>query len=143
MTYDRGAERLFDAVVATCDPKADFAARVEAGLRAGLSLLAAEPSLARTLTVRAGVGEEGLRRHRYWQERFAVLLGGAATAVAPHPALDFIEPILIGGVLWLIGQQVLAGEAEDLERQLPGLLEFVLVFYLDRDEIAQLPNAAG
>jgi hypothetical protein len=137
MSYDRGAARLFDALVATCDPQADFAARVEAGLRSALSFLAADPSLARALTVRVGVGEEVLRRHQHWQERFAVLLGGAATALDNRPDLDFVEPILIGGVLWLIGQQVLAGEAEDLERQLPGLLEFVLVFYLDRDEIAQ------
>jgi hypothetical protein len=141
MTYDRGAERLFEAVVAACDPQAGFAARVEAGLRSSLSLLAADPTLARTLAVHAGVGEQVMRRHQYWQERFAALLGAAAN-VLDSPGPDFREPTLIGGISWLIAQQVLAGEAESLERQLPGLLEFVLVFYLDPDEVAPIAGAA-
>jgi hypothetical protein len=127
--YDRGAERLFEAIVATCNPRADFAARVEAGLHASLSLLAADPNLARTLTFRAELSDDALLRRRHWHERYAVLLGGAATTLDRPPDLDSVELTLIGGISHLIARQILAGEAEDLERLLPGILEFAFAFY--------------
>lgn len=58
-----------------------------------------------------------------------MLLGGAATTLDSHPDLDFVEPTLVGGISRLIARQVLAGEAEDLERLLPAILEFVFAFY--------------
>lgn len=143
LTYDRGAEPVFEAVVATCDPKADFAARVAAGLRSCLSLLAADPARARTLTVSAELSEEALRRRQHWLERYSVLLGAAATSLDDHPSVDFMELPLVSGVSYLVAQQVLLGKAKDLEQQLPSLLKFILVFYLDRDEAARLAREAS
>jgi hypothetical protein len=140
--YDRGAERLFDAIAATCDPRAGFAARVEAGLRAGLSFLARDPILARTRVVEAELDEQALRRRQHWQERGSELLRGAALSLESHPDLDFMERTLIGGISSLIAQQVVAGEAGNLELLLPGLLEFVLIFYLGPAEVARIARAA-
>lgn len=141
--YDRGAERVFDAVLATCDPGAGFAVRVEEALRSSLSVLAADPVLTRTLTVSSGLDEDALRRQRHWHLRFAALLDGAAAELDGHPGPDFMGPTLIAGVSHLLAQQVLAGGAEDLKHLLPSLLEFVLVFYLDSEEAARLARAAG
>jgi hypothetical protein len=140
--YDRGAERLFAAITATCDPQAGFAARVEAGLRSGLSLLAGDSVLARTLTVEVEFDMQALHRRRHWQERCAALLADAATSLESHPDLDFMETTLIGGISSLIAQRVVAGETENLEQLLPSLLEFVLVFYLGPAEVARIARAA-
>jgi hypothetical protein len=140
--YDHGAKRLLEAIAATCDPRAGFAARVEAGLRSSLSLLAGDPVLARTLTVEADFDEQALYRRQHWQERCSVLLADAAMSLESHPDLDFMELTLIGGISSLIAQRVVAGEAENLEQLLPGLLEFVLIFYLGPAEVARIARAA-
>ena len=129
--YERGAERLLEAVVSACDPQADFAARVEAGLSAGLSLFAADPGLARLLVVRTELSEEAIGGHRRWQERCATLLREAAASLDLPPTPPFLERLLIAGVFSLIAEPVHAGKAEELGRLLPDLLEFVLVFYAD------------
>ena len=139
--YDRKAARLFEAGIAACDPKADFATRVAIALRSCLSLLAADPTLARMLIVSAELSEETLRRRQYWLERYAVLLGAAATSLDDHPGVEFMELTLVSGVSYLIARQVLLGKTEDLEQQLPSLLEFILVFYMDRDEAARIAQS--
>jgi len=38
--------------------------------------------------------------------------------------------VLIGGISFLVSRRVLAGQAEQLERLLPDLLQFTLAYYL-------------
>jgi hypothetical protein len=142
---DHAAERLRDAVLAPCATRADFPGKVEAALRVTLRLLAADPELAHLLTAQPYVGgdEQALRAQQHWQSRFGDMLRDAAAGhPAPASRPRFLEPFLIGGVRFQIGRQVLAGEAAQLERLLPDLLEPLLAFYLGPEEAGRIARAA-
>lgn len=142
--FERGAERLLEVVTAACDTGADFVGRVESALRAGLALLAEDPALARLLTI--GIysgGEEAAVRKRYWLERHGALLRRAAADTLDMPAHpEFVEPAIAAGVWGQICRGVLDGQVEQIERLLPDLLEFVLVYYLDAEEAGRIAGPA-
>jgi hypothetical protein len=132
-TYERQAARLFDAVRGACDPQVGFVARMEAGLGAALELFASEPKLARDLLLPPydGAVEERSRGRQRWCERFGGLLRSAAdTDSIRSRELDFLEPVLIGGIVSLVSREILTGDPERLPQLLPGLLEFLLIFYV-------------
>ncbi len=131
--FERTAERLLEEVEASFDPDVGFAENVESALRTALVFFAADPAAASLLTVEPYAAEvEVAQRYRRWLERFGELLRNAANSgsnTSPH--LPFLEPALIAGITWQISRWVLAERTERLEQQLPTLLEFVLVFYVD------------
>lgn len=134
-TYERQAARLFDAVRGACDSQTGFAARMEAGLRVTLELFASEPKLARDLLTLPPYGgaavEETSRCRQRWSKRFGGLLRGAADTDSIRSCeLDFLEPVLIGGIVSLVSREILTGDPERLPQLLPGLLEFLLIFYV-------------
>jgi hypothetical protein len=142
---EAGARRLFVLVQAACAAGADLPARLEAGLRAALDMLAAEPELAYLLTVEPYLGaeEEAYDAQRRWLGRFGGLLRDAADAdprASPEPA--FLAPFLIGGVRFQVGRLVLNGEAADLPRLLPGTLEALLAYYFEPGEPRRLAHVA-
>lgn len=143
---DAGARRLFAHVRSACAPHDGLPARLEAGLRAALDLLAAEPDLARLLTVDPYLGDDqaALAAQRRWIARFAGLL---REAVAADPRttpsdLRFLGEFLIGGVRFQIARCILKGETAELPRLLPGLLECLLSYYFDPGEPPRLARAA-
>jgi hypothetical protein len=140
-----GAERLLTAVREACSAGADLPARLEAGLRAALELLSAEPGLAYVLTVDPYLGgeEDALDIQREWIARFGDLLRDAASS-DPRASQEpcFLAPFLIGGVRFRIARLVLNGEAADLPRLLPGLLEGLLAYYFEPGEPRALAEAA-
>lgn len=143
---DPGARQLLAAVSGACQGGADLPARLEAGLRAALEMLAAEPGLAHELTVAPWLDSEdgSLDAERVWMARFGDLL---LDAVRSDPRttssrLPFLARFLIGGVRFQIGRLVLNGEAADLPRLLPGLLEGVLSYYFEPGEPRRLASAA-
>ena len=145
-TYpDRAAECLLEVIVGACDSDADLAANVESGLRAALAFFAADSSAARLLTVEPyAAGEDAARRHQHWLERFGNLLRDAAEKGSDAPSHpDFVEPTIVAGIGWQISRYVLADRAEQLERLLPDLLEFTLIFfYLDSAEASRVARVA-
>lgn len=142
---EAGAERLHDAVLAACADEADFPARLEAALRAALGMLASDPDLTYQLTVQPflGGGEQDLAALQRWVERFGELLRGAAAGYPQsdsHPRLG--EPFLIGGIRFQIARLTLSGEARELGRLLPSILEFLLDFYVEPPQAQALARAA-
>jgi hypothetical protein len=133
---DAGARRLFAQVRAACAGRGeDLPNRLEAGLRAALGMLAAEPDLAYELTVAPYVGgdEAALDGLREWLGRLGGLLDEAA-AGDPRTTtteLTYLAPFLVGGVRFQIARLVIAGETPDLLRLLPGTLEALLGYYLE------------
>jgi hypothetical protein len=128
--FERTAERLLELVEDSCDPNAGFAENTRAALRAALVFFAADPDAASLLTVEPYAADSEAARR--WRERFGELLRSAAnggSSASPYPA--FLEPALIGGITWQISRWVLAERTEQLEQQLPALLESILVFYMD------------
>jgi hypothetical protein len=132
---EAGAQRLFALVRDACAGGEDLPARLEAGLRAALGMLASEPELASLLTVEAYLyADEGaLDAQREWQGRFGALLRDAAASDprASDAEASFLAPFLIGGVRFQIGRMVLAGEATDLLRILPETMEALLAYYFE------------
>jgi hypothetical protein len=138
-------ESLLGAIEGACDPRGvGFVECVEAALRAGLALLAANPDLAHRLAVAPFAAEEdAVRHHQRRLERFGNLLRAAAEEADVPPRPDSVETTIVAGINWQISRQVLAGGAEDLEALLPSLLEFVLAFYLDPGEVGRVARAAA
>jgi hypothetical protein len=140
-----GARRLFELVRGACAGDGDLAVRLEAGLRAALGMLAADPELAYQLTVAPYMDQEddALDGLQEWVARFGVLLGDAAAddpRASQEPA--FLAPFLIGGVRFQVGRLVLNGEASDLLRLLPATLEGLLAYYFEPGEPRRLAAAA-
>jgi hypothetical protein len=138
--------RLFVLVRDACQGGDDFPARLEAGLRAALEMLAAEPRLAYQLTVTPWLqSDDGeLDALRTWTAHFGDLLRDAAASdprTTPS-SIPFLSTFLIGGVRFQIGRLVLRDEASDLIRLLPGLLEGLLAYYFEPGEPRALADAA-
>lgn len=143
---DTGARRLLIHVEEACKGCQGLPARLEAGLRATLELLASEPELAYELTVAPWLESDdgALDAQRAWMARFGELLGDA---VADDPAattscIPSLASFVIGGVRFQIARKVLNKEASDLLLLLPSLLEGVLAYYFEIGEPRYLARAA-
>jgi hypothetical protein len=143
---DCGARRLFAQVRGACAGGEDLPTRLEAGLRAALGMLAAEPELAYELTAAPylGADEAAIDGVREWLGHFGGLLRDAA-ASDPRTTpteLRFLAAFLIGGVRFQIARLVIAGEARDLLRLLPETLEALLAYYFEPGEPRRLAHIA-
>jgi len=140
--YERGAERLRDAIAVAAEPGADFADRVEAALRAALALFAGDPALAHLLVVRPFAGDvEALACYERWQRRCAEALRTAAAEDADayeHP--PFFEPALVSDLCAQLARQLAADPAR-LEDLAPGLLELLRACYFGPERTARLVDA--
>jgi AcrR family transcriptional regulator len=124
-------ERLLGILEEPCGRGSTAEERVETSLGAGLSMLAAEPAVARLLFVEApGAGEEICRRHHEWLRRYGALLRGAVPRAAAEPGLaGEIDQVIVGGIASRIASEVLEGRAAELRTLTPHLVEYVLTFY--------------
>jgi hypothetical protein len=123
----------------------DLPGRLEAGLRIALEMLAADPELARLLTVDPYLDADptALDAQREWMARFGKLLDGAAASDSRASSeTSFLAAFLVGGVRFQIARLVLNGEASDLSRLLPSLLEGVLSHYFEPGESRRLARIA-
>jgi hypothetical protein len=143
---DAGAGRLFAAVRDACAEREDLPSRVEAGLRASFDMLAADPELARRLTLwpHPDEGEGAFVARREWIGRFGDLLSDAVASdprtTSPSPSL--LAAFLIGGVCFQIARLVMRAESDELLGLLPGTLEVLLAFYFEPGEARDLALAA-
>jgi AcrR family transcriptional regulator len=106
--------------------------QVAAAFVALIGFLASRPNFARLYLVEAAVVGEGMADAReITAKRFIALLEPGRKYRDVDPG---IEEGLVGGIVTLLGRRVLNGEAADLDRFAPGLLEFALAPYLGVDE---------
>ena len=129
--YEIAQERLLGVLTFQCYTHACLLDRLDTALGAGLALLGANPSLARLIVVEApAAGGEIAARHQEWLNRYCRLLQlaavGSPDVSSPKPAL---EPAIVGAVVSRIKQLILAGEAEDLPRLGPELVQLALSYY--------------
>jgi AcrR family transcriptional regulator len=113
---------------------------VEAGLEAFLEFVAEHPSVARMCMI------EALSATRASSARYdAALRDFVETLRQGTPGGDHlpatIEETLVGGVAWIVSQQIRRGEAEEALGLLPELLEFVLSPYQGVAEIGSRPES--
>jgi AcrR family transcriptional regulator len=107
----------------------DWQDRIEGGLAAFLGYVAEQPTLARMCMVEAlSATPATTKRYEDALEAFVELTRQALPADERLP--DTIAETLVGGVAWIVYQQIRRGEAERAEDLLPELTEFMMAPYL-------------
>ena len=113
--------------------------RVGAALGALFEDVAAHPAPARAVLVEAvAAGSEAAAKHEAALKRLAPLLRPGRELNPRQAQLpESLEETLAGGVVWVLGQRLIAGEADKLRALLPETLEFLLRPYVGEDEAAK------
>ena len=138
--FDAAVERTAYVVEEAYDGEAGpWPDKVGAGLGALLALAVAHPGVARACLVEAPTaGPEAAARHEAALKRFAPLLRPGRELNPRQDKLpETLEDTLVGGVLWVINQRLIAGEADQLRALLPEALEFLLRPYVGEDVAAR------
>jgi AcrR family transcriptional regulator len=143
--YDYAVDRIRTTVVEACIPdlKAEWPDRIRAGVTALLTLLAAEPPLA-TIVLAEGLraGRGIYDRYQAAVESFVPLLREGAPdppGSAPVPAAT--DEAVVGGIAALLSRRVVGGEAEDLTKLIPDVLEFALAPHLGTEGARRIISA--
>jgi AcrR family transcriptional regulator len=106
----------------------DWVDRVAAGLRAFLAYVAENPAGARMCLIEAmSATPAASARYDGALQRFVELLGRNTPDESSLP--DTIEETLVGGVAWILHQQIRRGGAEQVQDLTPQLLDFLLSPY--------------
>jgi AcrR family transcriptional regulator len=111
------------------DADGDWQDRVEGGMAAFLGYVAEQPTLARMCMIEAlSATPATTKRYEDALETFVKLTRQALPSDERLP--DTIAETLVGGVAWIVYQQIRRGEAERAEDLLPELTEFMMAPYL-------------
>lgn len=116
-----------------------WADRVGAALGALFEDVAAHPAPARAVLVEAlTAGSEAAAKHEAALKRLASLLRPGRELNPRQAQLpESLEETLAGGVVWVLGQRLIGGEADKLRGLLPETLEFLLRPFVGEDEAAK------
>lgn len=130
--YDAVDEYLGRRLAELVAEQDEWPDQVAAALAETLHFFASHPILARLSLVESSTVGEGMasRRERTVTRLVALLRPGREWHPGEHELNEGIEEALGGGIAILIARRVAAGEAEQLERFIPGLVEFTLAPYL-------------
>ncbi len=130
--YDAVDSYLVERIAERVKDEDEWADRVATALTELLRFLAARPQLARLIMFEpVAVGEAMASRHERTAERIGALLEpGRSERLGDRQLAAGIEEALAGGVMTLIVRRIVAGEAEQLGRYAPGIVEFALAPYL-------------
>lgn len=139
--FDLGLRRLGRVLREAFESEDEWPLQVCAALAAWLRYLAADPALARLLSVEPFVAGPAIA------ERYKVAIEQATPYLSPGRGLrpadaDDLPPAtergLLGAINGLIARQVKAGRAESLEELLPDVVQFALTPYLGAAEARRL-----
>jgi AcrR family transcriptional regulator len=127
--FDSGVDELAAQIEEACEAAAgEWDARAEAGLGAFLSYVAEKPATARMMMIEAlSATPAASVRYDEALQRFVELTRRNAPADTALP--ETIEETLIGGIAWILHQQIRRGGAEQALDLLPELLDFILSPY--------------
>jgi AcrR family transcriptional regulator len=121
---------LIVAVESACSGVEDeiWQKRIEAALAAFLATVAERPQAARMAMIEAlSATPTAAARYDQALHEFVELLRRSLPAGIPRP--DTLEETLVGGVAWVVNQQIRRGRAAQAMELLPELSEFVLSPY--------------
>jgi AcrR family transcriptional regulator len=143
--YEEAIERIRKEVVEACakQDQAEWSSRMLGGIKALLDLLARDPALASISLV------EGLRAGRGVYDRYQAavesfvpyLRKGAPRTPDGELVPAATDEAVVGGIASLLGRRVLAGEAEQIDKLAPDVLEFALTPYLGATEARRIISA--
>jgi AcrR family transcriptional regulator len=125
-TFDAAVDEALQRIEADCAAvEGDWEERVQAGLAAFLRYVAEKPALARMCMIEAlSATQAATERYEAAMQRFVDLT--KRTVPQDDQLPETIEETLVGGVAWIVYQQIRRQEAEKAEDLLPELSEFML-----------------
>ncbi len=124
--FDTAVDEVLQQVEADCaEVEGNWEDRVQAGLASFLRYVAENPALARMCMIEAlSATQAATERYEAAMQRFVELTKRTVPQGDQLP--ETIEESLVGGVAWIVYQQIRRGEAEKAEDLLPELSEFML-----------------
>jgi AcrR family transcriptional regulator len=134
--FDDFLGQVRDAVEKACEEgEGAWQQRIESGLAALLAAVAANPDAARmTMIESLSATPSASARYDAAVREFVELLRRGRPADSGLP--ETIEETLVGGVAWIVNQQIRRGGADRATDLLPELTEFVLSPYHRKAEIS-------
>jgi AcrR family transcriptional regulator len=111
------------------DVDGDWQERIEGGLAAFLGFVAEQPTVARMCMIEA-LSATPMTTKRYEDALEAFVDLARRTLPEDDRLPDTIAETLVGGVAWIVYQQIRRGETERAEDLLPELTEFMMAPYL-------------
>jgi len=124
--FDTAVDEAMRRIEESCtEVEGGWEERLQAGLEAFLRYVAEEPALARMCMIEAlSATPAATERYEDTMQRFVELV----KRIVPHDERlpDTIEETLVGGVAWIVYQQIRRHEADKAEDLLPELSEFML-----------------
>lgn len=124
--FDTAVEESLARIEAECaEVEGGWEERVQAGLAAFLRYVAENPALARMCMIEAlSATQTATEHYEVAMQRFVDLT--KQTVPKDDQLPETIEETLVGGVAWIVYQQIRRQEAEQAEDLLPELSEFML-----------------
>jgi AcrR family transcriptional regulator len=136
-----GAAEVFDELLDSEQPWAD---QISHGLEIALEMVANEPARARLCIVEAqAAGGEALLRYQGMLERLAPKLReGRVHNPRAGRLPDGLEVAIVGGLVWLVHQRLIAGREDEIKGLLPEMLQVTLTPYVGEVEAGRAADAA-
>lgn len=126
--FDTAVDEVNRRLEESCAAAAGLEERMAAGLGAFLEYVAEEPALARMCLIESlSATPTSIERYEDAMEGFVEMARRALPQDDRLP--ETIEETLVGGVAWIVYQQIRRGEAERAPELLPELLEFMMAPY--------------
>jgi AcrR family transcriptional regulator len=127
------------------DREQEWPDQVAAGLGALFEAIAEHPNVGRACLVEAlTAGPEATARHEAVLKELTPLLKPGRELNPRRARLpETLEDTLVGGVLWVLNQRLIAGEAAALRGLLPETIEFVLRPYVGENRAAREAELAA
>jgi AcrR family transcriptional regulator len=128
--FDAAREEVVERIEASCaDAGGGWREAVEAGLAAFLGWIAENPSLARMCMIEALSATPATTRR--YEGALEELVGMVEARTPEDKRLpETLDETLVGGVAWIVYQQIRRSETASIEDLLPELTEFMVAPYL-------------
>lgn len=139
--FDAAVDEVLQRIEADCaEVVGGWEERVQVGLASFLRFIAENPALARMCMIEAlSATQVATERYEAAMQRFVELT--KRTVPQDDQLPETIEETLVGGVAWIVYQQIRRGEAEKAEELLPELSEFMLAPFHGAAEAQKRANA--
>jgi AcrR family transcriptional regulator len=142
--FEEALAELTARATAAAGEETEWPLQVRAALSVLMQWVAENPALARTCLVESmTAGPVALERYEEALRRYAPLFAlGRDEPSAGGELPDTLEDSIVGGIVWMIHQRLLRGEAEQVPALLPTILEFALGPYLGERAAAEVAATA-
>lgn len=141
--FDAAFAELNERIAKAVDHRGEWAEQIRAGLTAFLAYVAEEPAVAKTCLVEAvTAGAPAMERYEKGMKSFAPAFAkGRALPTASDQLPQTLEDSIVGGIVWMVHQRLMRGEADQVPDLLGTMLEFSLTSYLGEEPAAAIAAA--